>query len=197
MKKRSIVCIVNLILLLSLVACNNTPSNSNHDNSSDKKSETAELGSIKNPFKFNDHQVIIDSVRGDDGKKYEAEVSITVEDVVKGEKAYEILKEENSTNPKAEDGYEWALVKLKVGLDKIENEKYPITIAQAFSFDFVSKDGQIYNSDKPVIPNELEGDIYAGTSKEGFIVQQVKKGDDFLIGYKSLYEPGEMYFKTK
>ncbi len=184
MKKRSIVCIVNLILLLSLVACNNTPSNSNHDNSSDKKSETAELGSIKNPFKFNDHQVIIDSVRGDDGKKYEAEVSITVEDVVRGEKAYEILEEENSTNPKAEDGYEWAL-------------KYPITIAQAFSFDFVSKDGQIYNTDKPVIPNELQGDIYVGTSKEGYIVQQVKQSDDFLIGYKSLYEPGEMYFKTK
>ncbi|WP_146874839.1 hypothetical protein [Bacillus paralicheniformis] len=197
MKKRSIVCIVNLILLLSLVACNNTPSNSNHDNSSDKKSKTAELGSIKNPFKFNDYQVIIDSVRGDDGKKYEAEVSITVEDVVRGEKAYEILEEENSTNPKAEDGYEWALVKLKVGLDKIENEKYPITIAQAFSFDFVSKDGQIYNTDKPVIPNELQGDIYVGTSKEGYIVQQVKQGDDFLIGYKSLYEPGEMYFKTK
>ncbi|MEJ9331162.1 hypothetical protein [Bacillus licheniformis] len=197
MKKRSIVCIVNLILLLSLVACNNTPSNSNHDNSSDKKSETAELGSIKNPFKFNDPQVIIDSVRGDDGKKYEAEVSITVEDVVRGEKAYEILEEENSTNPTAEDGYEWALVKLKVGLDKIENEKYPITIAQAFSFDFVSKDGQIYNTDKPVIPNDLQGDIYVGTAKEGYIVQQVKQGDDFLIGYKSLYEPGEMYFKTK
>ncbi|MBU8681961.1 hypothetical protein [Bacillus haynesii] len=197
MKNRSFFCIVSLMLLLSLVACNNTPVNKNDNDASDKKSETAEFGSKNNPFNFKEPEVIIDSVRGNDGVKYEAEVSITVEDVVRGEKAYEILKEENSTNPKAEDGYEWALVKLKVGLDKIENEKYPITIAQAFSFDFVSKDGQIYNSDKPVIPNELEGDIYVGTSKEGFIVQQVKQGDDFLIGYKSLYEPGEMYFKTK
>ncbi|MEC1261466.1 hypothetical protein P9D34_13590 [Bacillus swezeyi] len=197
MKNRSIIFTVSLILFLSLAACNNTTSNKADNEASEQESETAELGSIKNPFKFKDSEVIIDSVLGDDGKKYEAEISITVEEVIRGKKAYEILKEESSTNSKAEEGYEWALVKVKFGLDKIENEKYPITIAQEFSFDFVSHDGQIYNAEKPYISNGLEGNIYAGTSKEGFIVQQVKQGDDFLIGYKSLYEPGEMYFKTK
>ena len=53
------------------------------------------------------------------------------------------------------------------------------------NFNFVSNEGEVYDWAMVVAPDELDKELYNGGTAEGYIVNQVKVGDDFKVSYDS------------
>jgi hypothetical protein len=116
--------------------------------------------------------------------KFQTELTLT--EVVRGDKAWEICKNENRFNDAPEDGKEYMLAKFKVKVLKTENDA-KIDINNA-CFEAVSKDGAVY-SDLVflTIPNSISTELYQGSEYEGYTYFQIKKGDAPLIRFRKAY----------
>ncbi|MEK4844423.1 hypothetical protein QRD87_01050 [Bacillus altitudinis] len=203
--KRIIFVLLNVLLAIVLTACNSQGSNVDEksekqksSDSSPKKEDKKEADGtrtapmpLQEPIYFNDYINTPDN-------EYTAELKMSIEKVIRGDKAYEKLYKRNSTVSTPKKGFEWALVKVKVKMTDSETDDEPLLFSPVLNFDFFSSDGSPYPEEiGTVVPKEFKGEVYNGGSLEGYIVNQIKKDDDFLIAYKSISTTGKLFFKTQ
>jgi hypothetical protein len=127
--------------------------------------------SRKNPAPIRTSQTIKVS---DFSEEYSA--TVTIEEVIRGIKAWNKIEDANMFNDEAGDEYEYILAKIKVSIDSVKDDK-AISISK-YNFDCYSIDNVKYDSASVVTPEPiLSTDIYEGGSKTGYAVFRVKKTD--------------------
>ncbi|CAH2464438.1 MULTISPECIES: hypothetical protein [Bacillus cereus group] len=168
------------------------------DNSKEEKAESAK-GNRTNPIAFNETASIDDVILNTDGgefKKFKAKVEVSILEVIRGEQAFAILKQENQFNKPAPEGKEWVLVKVKGKVVDAETQDFEYLLSD-MNFKLVSKEGQVYNHElSAVAPNQLHQKLYKGAEGEGYISQVVNTGDDFMIQFET-HKLAKVFFKSK
>jgi hypothetical protein len=107
------------------------------------------------------------------------DLKITLLQVVRGEKAWELLRTASDSNKPAKNGFEYVLAQIRFELKAIVfpgDKSYKLgTPLQLIA---MSADGKEYTSAPAVFPEpELGGELRAGKSAEGWIGFLVKDGD--------------------
>jgi hypothetical protein len=106
------------------------------------------------------------------------ESAITVLEIVRGEKAWDMVKAASPSNRSPDSGMEYiaARIKFVFGIKRAAGDlSYAIRDEQ---FALVSENGRQYQRPSIVIPKpELSGRLYPGDSLEGWIVLLVSMGD--------------------
>ncbi|MBR0592425.1 hypothetical protein [Bacillus pumilus] len=207
--KKKLTLFVVLLLTAALSACNAQSSNTKEEekgkqdtnasseSSSKQESKKEADGTRSAPIPLKESLMFEDYIMTQD-KEYTATLELVVKEVIRGDKAFDILYKRNSNNPKPNKGYEYALIKVNVKMTDSETDDEPILFSQILNFEFFGSDGSPYADVLGVVvPKDFQGEVYNGGSLEGYLVNQVKKGDDFLIAYKSLSTTGKLFFKTK
>lgn len=210
--KKTAAALVCSIFLVGLTACG---SNNNEDSGvqvkdkeqpkQEEKKETAKedktqssKGNRSNPIAFNETATIDDIILNTDSgefKKFKTKVDLSITEIIRGDQAYEILKNENEFNEAAPEGKEWVLVKVKGKVVDSETEDHEYHLSD-MNFELVSKDGEVYNKDlSAVTPNELSKKLFKGAEGEGYFSQVVNVGDDFMIQYTTNKQT-KVFFKS-
>lgn len=166
--------IMVIALALFLAAC------STSESASDEK----KLGTRSNPVPFGESITVEDTINGE----YDAKVELKVLEVIRGEKAWEIAKNENSYNETPEEGYEYILAKVEGKVTEAETEDEPYWLSASF-FKFVSEEGNEYEVKSVVIPDELAHNLYNGGTGEGYVHGYIKKDDDVTLSYNIIGKP--------
>lgn len=196
MKKISMLC--SMLLLVILAACgdidekNTREVKSNRDVASESQDTAQEeveekekpIGTRSNPLPFGDTITVKENIYDDSFNSYASLVEITILETIRGEEAWTIIQNENQFNDPADEGFEYALVKVKGFLKESETEDDSLYFS-SMNFNFVSNEGEVYDWASAVIPNELSKELFNGGTAEGYIVNQVKIGDDFKVSYNS------------
>ncbi|WP_336822738.1 hypothetical protein [Sporosarcina sp. USHLN248] len=196
MKKISMLC--SMLLLVILAACgdidekNTREVKSNRDVASESQDTAQEeveekekpIGTRSNPLPFGDTITVKENIYDDSFNSYASLVEITILETIRGEEAWTIIQNENQFNDPADEGFEYALVKVKGFLKESETEDDSLYFS-SMNFNFVSNEGEVYDWASAVIPNELSKELFNGGTAEGYIVNQVKIGDDFKVSYDS------------
>ncbi|MBE7106218.1 hypothetical protein FT637_25365 [Bacillus cereus] len=168
------------------------------DTAKEKKKEST-TGNRSNPINFNETATVNDVIfNSEDGKfeKFKAKVELSILEVIRGNQAFEILKNENQFNEAAPEGKEWALVKIKGKVTDAETQDHEYDLFGS-NFKIVSNDGHVYNNEQyAVTPNELHQKLYKGAEGEGYISQLVNTGDDFKIQFET-HESKKVFFNSK
>ncbi|WP_438317281.1 hypothetical protein [Sporosarcina sp. FA9] len=142
------------------------------------------VGTRSNPLPFGDTITVKENIYDDSFNSYESALDITLLELIRGEAAWEVIKNENMFNEPAAEGFEYVLIKAKGFLKESETDDDSLYFSN-MNFKFVSNEGEVYEWGSVVIPNELSKELYNGGTGEGFIANQVKIGDDFKLSYDS------------
>jgi len=194
---RKIMMVSSVFLLLVLAACGDIDEKNSREvtpaNEVDAATETeaAEeevvekpVGTRSNPLPFGETISVKENIYDDSFNSYESALDITLLELIRGEAAWGIIEKENMFNEPAADGFEYVLIKVKGFLKVSETDDDSLYFSN-MNFNFVSNEGEVYEWGSAVIPNELSKELYNGGTGEGFIVNQVKIGDDFKVSYDS------------
>ncbi|PED43146.1 hypothetical protein [Bacillus cereus] len=177
---------------------NTTESTQENTESTQENTESAK-GNRSNPISFNETAVVNDIIGHFNGKKaekYDTKIELSILEVIRGEHAYEILRQENEFNKPAPEGKEWVLVKVKGKIIDSETQDYQYLLSD-MKFNLISDKGQVYNNVlSAVTPNKLHQKLYKGAEGEGYISQVVNVGDDFMIQYTT-HTQSKIFFKSK
>ncbi|MED4229397.1 hypothetical protein [Neobacillus cucumis] len=210
MKKMSLF-IVLLSVVFALAACGQgTKDVSVKDNDTsgkkeqpvkkeEKKQEQVEskLGSRSNPVPYQQTATIDDELYNDAGDSFPMKFDLTVEEVIRGDAAYNKLKAMNEFNEQAPEGYEWVLVKTKVKFLESKSQDLSFTIDGIMNFKMVSESGDIYSGDiYGTTEPEFSFEMYVGNEKEGYISGLVKKGEKAQLRYEELIG-GQVFFNMQ
>jgi hypothetical protein len=161
------------------------------------KKEAPKVGTRSNPVKFNEIASIDTTTTDDQLNEYKTKIELSVEEVTRGDQAYQKLKTMNEYNEAAPAGYEWILAKAKVKVVDSETEDHPFNIDGIMYFDFVSKSGDIYSGDiTGTTEPDFSFEMYKGNEKEGYIAGLVKTGEDAELKYDSMVG-NEVFFNLK
>lgn len=107
-------------------------------------------------------------------EKYNA--SVVILETKKGAEAFNIIKEANMFNSDAEEDMEYILVKARVSINSVAEDK-AISLSRV-DFDTYSSDNVEYSRPIAVPPSpEFRGSVYAGGTLEGYFVVQVSTSD--------------------
>lgn len=139
---------------------------------SDQKAQTAtETHSRKNPAPIGTVQHIqVDNFV----EKYNA--SVVILEATRGTDAYNMLKEANQFNPAAKEGMEYIVVKARVSINSVSEDK--AVSLSSYSFDAYSSDNVEYDSAFVVDPDpQFSGSVYEGGTLEGYFAVQVSQSD--------------------
>ena len=116
---------------------------------------------------------------------------ITLDKILRGEKAWERIKAADGSNPPAVDGFEYVLVRVRF---EYNARGLPGTCIHPLSpeyFTAYSANGEAY-AKAPVIPPqpELRKQLKAGDTFEGWLAFLVKRQDEAPLVYYSIDEGG-------
>lgn len=111
-----------------------------------------------------------------DNYSYQYTASVMITETVRGEEANKRVKEANMFNSEPDEGMEYVLVKAKVTIDSVSEDR-AISLSQ-FSFDSYNEKNVEYSSCYVVCPEpEFSGNVFEGGTLEGYFVVQVAKSD--------------------
>lgn len=122
--------------------------------------------------------------------------AITLKQVIRGDQAWQMIKQANLFNSAPNDGYEYLLAKINFNL--ISNKDNQQLHLASIDFKAVSSDGKVYDPVMIVAPTpKLLSDLYPGATNEGWVALQVSKDDtNPLITYGRDYQgQGGAWFK--
>lgn len=102
--------------------------------------------------------------------------TVTVTQIIRGSNAWSMIEAANQFNDQAREGYEYIVAKIKVTMNSVKDDK---------AFEMSGYEFKAFNSENAeysmtmVVPPEptLEGQMYAGATKEGYVVFEVKTDD--------------------
>lgn len=167
----------------------------------DKKSNTLNVSdkvaknsyNINNPAPLNITQTILVQNYTD---HYTAEIA--VKEVVRGSEALRMLKEANSMNDDATEGFEYILAKVDFKLlDNIEGKSLSVS---GYDFESFSGMNKKYDTASVVIPDpELRTELYKGASATGWVAFKVRQDDPNpkMVYGKSYDGTGGVWFSLK
>lgn len=130
-------------------------------------------------------------------EKYDATVS--VDQTIRGEDAWQLIQDTNMFNEEAKDGFEYLLAKATVKINKTQKTDVQVDI-NSYLFTLVSSAGKDYDHPMVVEPDPaINTKLYAGASHSGWIAFLVKKDDvSPLITFGRKYDgTGGAWFKVK
>lgn len=107
--------------------------------------------------------------------KYTA--AITVNEVIRGEEAWNKIKAANKFNSEPKDGMEYILVNVSATVSDVADDK-SVSLSE-FSFDFYATDYSSYDSTLILVTPEprFGAELYSGGTTTGYICAQIKKDD--------------------
>lgn len=124
--------------------------------------------------------VIINGEDYDD--RYEGAAELTINEVIIGNEAYDMLLAENQFNDPAPEGYQWALIHTNFELVESETDDHAYYVMDEFSI--VEGDGSSAPRESAVTPDAYGSeDIYSGGTSSGYSAMIVPEDNDFLIHY--------------
>lgn len=161
---------------------------------------TSEVGKRSNPVALGDTatQDFIFYTENSD-EELEGNRSITLSNVVKGDKTFEYLKDANEYNEEAPEGMEWVMVDVDYVLNHASTEDDPVYVTPEFTI--IGSDGSQISQDS-VYPTLADGDefgyadVYSGGSAKGKYAFYAPKDDDFLVEYNDGSNNG-IFFNLK
>lgn len=163
----------------------------------EKKETQSKLGSRSNPVPFQKTATVDDELYNNEGEAFKIKFDVTVEEVVRGEKAYQQLKAMNEFNEPAPNGYEWVLAKTKVKFVESETEDLAFNIDGIMNFEMVSESGDIYSGDLyGTTDPDFSFEMYVGNEKEGYISGLVKTGEKAQLRYEEMLG-GQVFFNLE
>ena len=102
------------------------------------------IGTRSNPLPFGDTITVKENIYDDSFNSYESLVEITLLEIIRGDEAWALIQEENMYNEPAEEGFEYAIVKVKGFLKESETEDDSLYFS-SMNFNFVSNEGEVYD----------------------------------------------------
>ena len=114
--------------------------------------------------------------------------TVALKETIRGNEAWNMIKEANQFNDNAKDGYEYILAKVKITMNNIENDQSVDVTPYMFDC-FSSGDAEYTDILLVVTPSpSFSGSLYSGASTEGWVVFMVAKDDTspkcvFEVGY--------------
>ncbi|MEW4283451.1 hypothetical protein [Priestia koreensis] len=155
------------------------------------------LGTRSNPIPFQKTATIEDDIYDDNGDSYPIKFDLTMEEIIRGEQAYQMLKKMNEFNEAPPEGYEYMIVKSKVKFVESETKDLAFNIDGIVNFAVVSESGDIYSGDiTPSTEPEFSFEMYVGNEKEGYIAGLVKKDEKAQLRYQKNLD-GEVFFNLQ
>lgn len=160
---------------------------------SEKESEYGKRG---NPVPVGEWASIEESIYDDEDNALDAVFNLRITDVVRGEEAFGILKNENQFNEEAPEGHEWVIVSLEAKLVE-GDEDSPFTVVPWFSI-IDSTGSEVSQDDWGTLDGNEYGyvDLFEGGETSGRYVFYTLEGDDTLLSYEQFFE-GSIYFSLK
>ena len=186
------------ILLLTLTAAllaacgNDEDTTSNTDSNKDgteevektkEKTKENAIGTRSNPVPVGQTHTVKQAIYDDNSDSYNATVDITISDVTRGEEVYKKALEMNEFNEAPQEGYEYVAFKVDATVKDAETQDFALFISDT-DFNFISKDGSPYEYASIVYEPVLSANVYAGGSTSGYVVGQVKVGDEVQVVYE-------------
>ena len=156
----------------------------------------SEHGKRSNPVPVGEWASIEESLYDDEENFLDAVLNLRITDVVRGEEAFEILKNENQFNEEAPEGHEWVIISLEAKLVE-GSEDAPFTVVPWFSI-IDSTGSEVSQDDWGTLDGDEYGyvDLFEGGETSGRYVFYTLEGDDTLLSYEQFFE-GSIYFSLK
>ncbi|PLT33498.1 hypothetical protein [Bacillus sp. V5-8f] len=170
----------------------------NKSEDTEKKEETkSKLGSRTNPVPFQTTATVEDELFNDNGDSFPIKFNLTVNEVVRGDAAFQKLKGMNEFNEPAPEGYEWVLAKAKVKFLESDTQDLAFHIDGIMNFEMVSESGDIYSGDLTATTEpDFSFEMYVGNEKEGYIAHLVKTGEKAQLRYDEMMD-GQVFFNLQ
>ena len=156
----------------------------------------SEYGKRSNPVPVGEWASIEESIYDDEDNALDAVFNLRITDVVRGEEAFGILKNENQFNEEAPEGHEWVIVSLEAKLVE-GDEDFPFTVVPWFSI-IDSTGSEVSQDDWGTLDGNEYGyvDLFEGGETSGRYVFYALEGDDTLLSYEQFLN-GSTYFSLK
>lgn len=142
--------------------------------------ETSEFGKRSNPIPLGQNQIVDVVIYDNESNSFAAQAEITVNSVERGEEVLEFVKGINEYNETPPEGFEYMMLDVTTKLIESETEDYAWFV-DGMNFDFIGGDGSPYEWTSVVVEPNLSGEVFAGGSLEGKVVNVVKKDDPILL----------------
>jgi hypothetical protein len=123
---------------------------------------------------------------------------ISIDQVIRGDQAFTLIKEANQFNGAAPEGFEYLLAKISVSVTANQKTDAKVNFS-TMSFTSVSAEGKDYDFASVVEPSpKLDTSLYAGASNTGWTAFIVKKEDKApLLAFGRKYDgTAGVWFKT-
>ena len=157
--------------------------NKKHNGATDSpEPQGAKKGSRSNPYTAGETA----TYDGKDSYFYTFKAELTLVDFIRGEEAWDIVKEGSMYNTEPSEGKEYILVKFKVTvLETKDDEKADIN---DFMFDYVSKSGIEYTDYASVAGvTPAFSPMYAGAELEGYSYEIINLSDEPMISFQGIW----------
>ena len=127
---------------------------------------------------------------------------ITLQEVIRGEEAWEHLQKVSDANKPADKGFEYVLARVKFEYTARGKPGHCVHKLRPEQFIACSSDGEEYPAADLSVPEpELQGDMKSGDTLEGWIVLMVPESDKTPLLYytadsgKAVMHGGDIWFK--
>lgn len=156
------------------------PEESAKETEEPKESAEPEFGKRSNPVPVGQSQLVNVPIYDNESNSFEAEAEITINIVERGQSVLEFVQGINEFNETPPEGYEYMMLDVTATLVKSETEDYA-WFADGMHFNFIGGDGSPYEWTSVVVEPIFSGEVYAGGSLNGKVVNMVKKDDPILL----------------
>lgn len=166
--------------------------------SSAKESTTSEVGKRSNPVPLGQTATFDTNFYGDDGKEYDANLSLTLSNVVRGEEAMTYLVNANQFNEPAPEGNEWIIFQIDETLNKGDAD---VPYFESGHFTVIDSKGA--ELDQSTYGTFADGeswglsDMYDGASISGKYAIYAPVGEDVLVEYTGNSFDTSVFFALK
>lgn len=196
-----------LVCGLMLSACSNsntqsevsqsTPQSSEVKEAEPTKKTTSEVGKRSNPVKLGE-TATFDTTYYTDGGPLDANLSITLSNVVRGQEALDYLVAANQFNATPPEGQEWVIVDVTLTVNKGDAD-VPYYEMGAFT-PVSSSGGEVPQADHPVFASGEDFgnvDLYEGGSTTGKFGFLTKINDETILEYTGADFDTSVFFSLK
>lgn len=164
----------------------------------DSESDSVEVdneSSRSNPLALGETTEVKVVTYDDEGEELQGKANVTVDNVVRGQEALDVLTTEDmTTEAPEEEGIEWAVFDLSYELVEFEDEDYPVNVAD--DVEIYLEDGSMVEQTGYTWVEGQEfpmGELYSGGSASGKVARMVKEGEPILIKFDDFMEAEAWY----
>lgn len=164
----------------------------------EEKKSTSEVGKRSNPIKLGETATFDTTYYTKDGEPLDANLSITLSNVIRGQEALDYLVAANQFNAAPPEGQEWVIVDVALTVNKGDAD---VPYYEMGAFTPVSSSGEeVSQAEYPTFANgeDFGGvDLYEGASTTGKIGFLTKINDETILEYTGADFDTSVFFSLK